>query len=446
MRCAWLVIAVVACGPRAPRPTPQPPEPPPAERYTTGSRAATSEVERTLAARTILLDPALDCVARAVAMKAPAAPNPAQYRNALPVRCGSPFYVVRARLVADDAALLAAVDAFEREVPSTAQLVLGIAMVGSQRAVVMARRLVELEPVSRSSAPVIAGHLLRGPTAGRMLISTAAGLVTKPFEIHEGRFSVETGAPRDATIELAFLAGQTSEPFARIEIGAGSSLFRRDGSLMTRIGEARTAIGAAPLQRRDAVGTCDRIPPQIDGIDVTDRARCFDLPLLDLDDVADEIAYRPLLQDVLLTPAASLIEIGASHQGTPAIQVRVLMRFETLTPEAARARVLDKLHQRWPQLAERRADGLATIIDTWTHDPDVFGSTAKYKPALDRIAGKWTTTQTYYDALTTARDLDAALALVQPEDTPTAVDAAVAQVRGKDGAMLHAIAIVLELP
>ena len=89
---------------------------------------------------------------------------------------------------------------------------------------------------------------------------------------------------------------------------------------------------------------------------------------------------------------------------------------------------------------------LGSVVETWSHDPDVFGSSAKYKPALDQVAAKWTKTKTYYDALTSSRDLDTALALVQPDVTPTAIDAAVVQVRGKDGAMLHAIAVVLELP
>lgn len=420
--------------------------PPPAERYATATRPPATPGERQLAMRGVGFDPALDCVAALLPQVSSGEFDAAQYRHALPLRCGSPLYPVRAQVVADDAALVEAVAAFERDVPSAAPLVLGTINWKPQMVVVFARRLIELDTVSRAGAPRITGRLLGKATKGKALISTERGLVVKPFDIVDGRFTIKTEAPRDATIELVYVAGQVSEPFARIELGSGSPLFGRDGRLMTRIGQARRTIGAAELQSRDRVGTCDSIPAQIDGVDVTDRARCFDVPLLDLDEVADEVMYRPMLQDVLLTPEASLIEIGASHEGTPAIKVRVLMRFETLAPEAARARVLDKLHQRWPQLAERKAEGLAAVLDTWSRDPDVFGSSAKYKPALDRVAGKWTKTTTYYDALTTARDLDAALALVQPEDTPTAVDVAVAQVRGKDGAMLHAIAVVLELP
>jgi hypothetical protein len=344
-----------------------------------------------------------------------------------------------------------AVHAFERDMPSSAQLALGTfpardAAHPNARMVVIARRLVELDPVARAGGARLAGRLLVPADQGRLLISTTSGLTVKTFDIRDGKFSVETGAPRDATLELVYLNGRTSEPFARVELGAGSPLFHRDGSLMTRIGEARRAVGASLLQRRDGLGACDSIPPQLDGIDITDRARCFEVPLLDADALADEIAYRPLLQDVLLTPAASLIEIAAKPAPTPRIGVRVLMRFETLAPEAARARVLELLRRRWPDLVERPLPKLAGIVETWSHDPDVFGSSAKYKPALDELAGAWTTTRRYYDALTTARDLDAALAVLEPDATPTAVDVAVVQVRGKAGAMLHVIAVVLEMP
>jgi hypothetical protein len=378
--------------------------------------------------------------------RAPAAPDPARYRNALPVRCGSPLYVVRAQLVADDAALVAAADAFEREVPSSATLVLGVAAAGRRRAVVFARRLVDLDRVARAGAAKLSGHLLAKAKTGRMLISTARGLTSKPFEISDGRFELETGGPRDATIELVYTVGQVGKPFARVELGGGSPLFRRDGSVMTRINEARRVVGARPLVRRDQVGGCDFVPPQIDGIDVTDRARCFHVPVLELDDLADEIAYRPLVQDVLLTRAASLVEIAAAAHPEPAIDMRVLMQFEAMAPEAARQRVLELLRARWPQLVERKADGLPAVVEAWSRDPDVFASSAKYKPALDQVAATWTKTKTYYDALTTARDLETALALVKPDVTPTAADAAVVQVRGKGGAMLHAIAVVLELP
>lgn len=327
-----------------------------------------------------------------------------------------------------------------------AMAAVGTAIVGSHRAVVVAYRLVELEPVARGGAATIRGTLKVPADKGKLLISTAKGLTVRPFDIKDGHFEVATGAPRDATLELTYTSGQVSEPFARLELGAGSSLFRRDGSLLTRINEARRMIGAAPLTKRDALGTCDGVPPQVDGIDVTDRARCFDMPLTDIDQLASEIAYRPLFQDVLLTRAASLIEIAPSTQPPPSIKVRVLMRFETLTPEAARTRVLELLRERWPQLVERRADGIAEVAATWAKDADVFGSSTTYKPALDQVAAKWTTTKTYYDGLAAARDLETGVGLLKPDQTPIAADAAVVQVRGKDGAMLNAIAVVLELP
>jgi hypothetical protein len=117
-----------------------------------------------------------------------------------------------------------------------------------------------------------------------------------------------------------------------------------------------------------------------------------------------------------------------------------------MPPDAARARVIELLRQRWPDLAERKLAGIRPIVEAWSRDADPFATTAKYKPALDELAANWSTRPHYYAALTTARDLDSALALVQPDDTPSGVDAAVVQVRGKDGAMLHLIAVVLELP
>jgi hypothetical protein len=443
---ALALIVLVACGARSA--TPPKREPPPAERYTTTLRAAKPGAEQTLAARGIGFDPALDCVARAIAERAPAEPNPAQYRHALPVRCGSPLYVVRALLVADDRALVAALDAFDREVPSPSPLVLGIAEVRGRRAVAIARRVVELEPVSRASAPRITGKLLVSAKTGQLITSTTQGVVVTPFEIAaDGRFSVETGAPRDATLELVFWAGRSRGPFGRLQIGNGSSLFQGDASLITRINEARRSVGAQPLQRRDALGTCDgNIPAQIDGIEVSDRAQCFDVPLLDLDDLADEIAYRALLQENLMRPAASMIEIGASPPPNRAIQVRLLTRFEAMAPDVARLRVIELLRQRWPDLPDRRLAGMQAIVEQWSHDSDPFTTTAQYKPAVDALAARWSTQKHYYVALTTARDFDTAVSLVQPDDTPTAVDVSVVQVRGKAGAMLHLIAVALELP
>ena len=147
-----------------------------------------------------------------------------------------------------------------------------------------------------------------------------------------------------------------------------------------------------------------------------------------------------------MRPAASMIEISASPKPKQAIQVRLLTRFEVMPSDAARARVIELLRQRWPDLPERKLTGIQAIVDTWSRDPDPFATTAKYKPPLDDRAAKWSTRPHYYAALTTARDLDSALALVQPDDAPSAVDAAVVQVRGKDGAMLHLIAVALELP
>jgi hypothetical protein len=68
------------------------------------------------------------------------------------------------------------------------------------------------------------------------------------------------------------------------------------------------------------------------------------------------------------------------------------------------------------------------------------------KPRVDRIAAGWTTTRRYYSGLTAARDLEAAIRSIQPDATPLAVDLALVQERGTDGAMRHIVAFLLELP
>ncbi len=444
MRVALALAVVAACGPRAARPVLVQPEGEPlAERYETRLRPAESPAEQAVVASGVVFDPALDCVARALAARAPAAPDPLRYRHVLAMRCGSPHYVLRAQLVGDDTAFGAAIDALASEFPSHAAIVAGVAPAGSQRMLVLARRVLELEPVSRSGAAVIRGRVLVPATDGKLYVSSATGVAVTPFSFgNDGSFAVKTSAPASADIELTMVRGASTEPIGRIELGGGSPLFRRDGSLMTRINGARRAIGAAPLERHDAPGTCASIPAQLGSIDITDKARCFKIPMMDFAGLPDELAHRPQLQDILLTRSASFIELGETPVGW--VSVRLLHRFEPATRE----HVLELLRTRWPQLADRKVAGsaLADVLEQWRKDTDPYNATATYKPALDKVASAWTTTKTYYSGLTTARDIDKAMDLITPDTVPTAVDVAVAQVRGKDGAMIQLVVVVLELP
>lgn len=441
---ALAVTVVAACGARATAPATIAPQVEPlAERYETRLRPPASPAEEAVVPSSVVFDPALDCVARALAARAPAPPDPLRYRHVLSMRCGSPHYVLRALYVKDDTAFGAAIDALASEFPSHAAIVAGVAPAGPQRMLVLARRVIEIEPVSRAGAAVIRGKLLVPATEGKLYVSSASGVKVTPFSFgNDGSFSVKTSAPAAADIELTMVRGTSTEPVGRIELGGGSPLFRLDGSLMTRINGARRTVGAAPLERHDTPGTCGSIPPKIDGVDVTDKARCFRIPMMDFAGLPDELVHRPQLQDVLLTRGAAFIELGETPPGW--VSVRILHRFEPATRE----RVFELLRTRWPQLVDRKVTGtgLTDVLEQWHRDPDPYNATAAYKPALDKVATAWTTTKTYYSGLTTARDIEKALELISPDTVPNAADVAVTAVRGKDGAMIHLVVVVLELP
>lgn len=444
-RGAIVLAVLAACGARSSAPAKSvvgEPGETLAETYETRLRPAVSPAEQAVVASGVVFDPALDCVARALAARAPAVLDPLRYRHVLSMRCGSPHYVLRALYIANDAAFGAAIDALAAEFPSHAAIVAGVAPAGTQRVLVLARRVIELEPVSRDGAAVIRGRLLVAATEGKLYVSSASGVAITPFTFgDDGRFAVRTSAPASADLELTMVRGTSTEPIARLELGTGSPLFRLDGSLMTRINGARRTVGAAPLERHDTPGTCTTIPAQLAGVDITDKARCFRIPMMDFAGLPDELAHRPQLQDILLTRGASFIELGETPPGW--VSVRMLHRFEPAT----RDRVFELLRARWPQLQDRKVagTGLADVLEQWRRDPDPYNTTGTYKPALDKVAATWTTTRTYYSGLTTARDVEKAMDLITPDSTPSAADVAVTQVRGKDGAMLQLVAVVLEL-
>ena len=88
---------------------------------------------------------------------------------------------------------------------------------------------------------------------------------------------------------------------------------------------------------------------------------------------------------------------------------------------------------------------MASVLAEWARERDFMTTSAKYKPQVDAIASRWTTTKTYYSGLATSRDLDTALAIFKPDQTPRAADVSVLQMRDANGAMVHLVAVVLEL-
>ena len=164
---------------------------------------------------------------------------------------------------------------------------------------------------------------------------------------------------------------------------------------------------------------------------------------------AAELDYRPLELHALLEPDAAVVQLAAAPIGPrgAGVSMRVLRRFEALTPAAGRARALARLRERWPELRERPgpAGELAAILTAVGPRSDAAGMAA-LKPDVDRVAARWTTTRRYFSGLASARDFEALLQLVRPDVAPLAVDLAFAQARGADGAMHHLVAFVLELP
>ena len=202
-------------------------------------------------------------------------------------------------------------------------------------------------------------------------------------------------------------------------------------------------MAATPSRRRRARAP----PPSTSAI----RASCVEIPLIDLADLPEEVAYRAALRPPLLDPRAVVFEVAAATVSGPppgpGVAYRVLRRFETLPPDGGRPRVLELLRRRWPSLAERRTPSGALdaiVAKLRTGPPDSKGTDA-VRAEINRVAARWATKR-YYSAATLGRDLDDLIDQIKPDGVPRAADVALVQGRGADGMLRHFLAIVLDMP
>lgn len=427
----WL-LALVACGgaqhPHAQRVVPVAP-------VATATREAKGP-ETALSGFTF--DPALDCVAQ----KLGGTIDPARYRNVLPIECGSPLHVVEARLTTA-AELQATVADMAKRFIEPVPLALGTAQSGDKITVVIASRGVDLERF-KPGDPTIRGTLLINVKTLKALVSTAHGVAIQDVARDGASFSIPAPAG-DADIEFAIVSGTETGPLALVRVGKGSPLFAGPGDLLTRTNATRAALHLPTVQGATTVGDCKAIPAKVGDIDVTDRASCYRIVKLGPEYLADEVAYGPVMQAKLLLPDIALLEIG-QIDGEAAY--RVLRRFEVLTPEQGRARVLARLRERWPTLAERATPrgALAGIMDAWAASGQPDETTTQFHPQLMEVAKHWSRQPHFYAALSTSRDLDKTIDQVAPDDTPTEVDIAFEQVRDSRGQMRNLLVVVLSLP
>jgi hypothetical protein len=165
----------------------------------------------------------------------------------------------------------------------------------------------------------------------------------------------------------------------------------------------------------------------------------------DVDVLASDLGWSPLIQARFLDPSSSLVELGSVGTG---VVVRVTRPFEVLSGAEGRKRILAQYHAWWPDLVERATPpgALQAVFDTWTSAPDLSTEPpAAAKKQLDQIAAKWTNTTRYWTALGTSRDLAKAIEITRPEEKPLAIDAMMIQVRDSKGAMRHLVAVTLVL-
>lgn len=417
-------------------------------RFETRTREAVTPLERRLVAEGHELDPGLDCVARAVLGGAKTRERgAARYRHELPLRCGSPLFVLAAREIESDDDAIAAIAAIDREAPSPLRLAIGIAEADGRRVIAFARNSVELSEVARDGGRMTirgVGHV--EAERGFAVVATESRVTRHPFSLQDGAFSVTFDAPRDALVELVVEVAGHHGPFGRIQLGDGVRQ-RARGTERERLAALRHAARVPELVLvDDGATTCNPIAPVIGGVEVSDLARCIELPLIERADLASELAWRAEHRATLIDPRVAVVEVGARARG--GLHVRLLRAFEVLSPADGSARVLAMLRERWPRIVLRpvAAGRLAALLSDWARERDPFTAAAAHKPALDQVAGTWTTTRTFYTVLTAGRELSIALDLVKPDVTPTAVDVAFVQAQRPSGELVHLVAIVLELP
>ena len=435
---ALVVFAVCGCSStattRAARDTPQPAERD-ADVVETATRAPRGAQERTLVKAGFVFDPALDCVAR----RSGNPPDPRRYHHQLPVRCGSPLYPVDARPVGTsiEAAALEMKQRFAPGVP----LALGV----GNGVVVVAARLVEIEPLHPGDA-TLRGKTLVNVVKSDVFVSREDGVTRSPVALENGSFAIPVPAG-PADLEVAIVTTNEAGPLARFRIGHGSPLFGGGGPMAQRANAARARLGLQPLDLVAGVGLCDQIPARIGGKDVSDKALCYSAPhVTDVDVLANDLGWSPLIQARFLDPSSSFLEVG--RVGTSVV-VRVTKPFEVLSPAAGRKRILAQYRAWWPGLVERPMPpgALSAVFDTWRRAPDLSTEPpAAAKAQLDQIAGKWTNTTRYWSALGTSREFEKAIEITRPTERPLAIDAMMIQVRDSKGAMRNLVAVALVLP
>ena len=418
-----LLLLVVACG--SAKPVPPVAKPPPVV-FASDVRPAPGLPDG------IAEDRGLDCVAQ----RSFPTPDPARYRDELALACGSPLYPVDARTVAP-ADLAAAISDMARRFHDPVPIVVGMHAEGGRVTVVIAARGIALEPFQLGDRE-IRGKLLLKVHALQAYVSAADGVHVSDLAVTDGAFAVPA-PPGDADVAIAIFDGKDTGPLGRVRVGAGSPLFAAPGALLARTNAARSHLGLPTLAHVPLVGDCSALPAQVGGVDVTDKASCYTVPSIDPALLATEAMYSPLMQAKLVMPDAAFVQLG--RIGDEAA-LRILRRFETLTPAQGRARVLAAVRARWPNVQERAAP-LQPVLEQWAATPEPDKSHDEFTNAILHVATAWTRTGHYTYALVTARDLDVGIAAIPMDEEAVFVDVAYTQLRDARGEMRHLIAVVI---
>jgi hypothetical protein len=385
-----------------------------------------------------VFDPALDCVAA----KLDGNPDPARYRHALPIECGTPLPVVDARLTRS-ADLATTVADMAKRFTEPVEIALGTAQHGDQIVVVIAARTVELEPFHTGDRE-IRGTLRLKVAKLRAVVSRSSGVSFEDVT-RDGDAAFRMPAPEgDADVELVLVVGTETGPLAHVRVGKGSPLFATKGSLAERTAAARSAVGLPVLANSAlAAAACKPVPAKVAGVEVNDHSTCYQIPLLDARYLGDEVAYTPLMQENLLHHDAAVLEVGTLGDQ---IGFRVLRKFEQRSDAEGRTEVLARLREKWPELVEKRTPQVREVLDAWAASGQQDETAEQFKAPLQQIAARWTTKPHYLVMLTTARELQGAIDRIQSDETPVAVELEYTQVRDKRGEMRHLIAIILAIP